>query len=75
MTDKRIQNTRCMQHFSPDDMIEYHCDYTQCRYCGHNYSVSKYRKRQIAKYGLVKGKDGLWRYKVIKKERKSSGRN
>lgn len=63
-------NKYCLQKFDVLDMIEYGCSYSQCRHCGHNENVARYRKQLIRKYGLTKrDSDGLRRFIVPKRRR------
>ena len=72
MGRERKPNKFCGQHFDELEMIEYHCNYNDCRHCGHNPRVAAYRKRMIAKYGLKPNEDGLLQYNVIRRGRKSA---
>ena len=67
-------NKNCGQHFDELEMIEYHCNYGDCKRCGHNPRVAAYRKRMLAKYGMAKGKNGLWRY-IVKRRYANSGKH
>ncbi len=64
-------NKFCGQQFDELEMMEYHCNYADCKHCGHNPRVAMYRKRMIAKYGLKLNSKGLWQYTVIRRGRKS----
>lgn len=66
------ENKVCMQRLDAYEMMEQGCSYSECRHCGFNKNVHRYRKEMIAKYGLTKGKDGLWRF-IIKRWRDCDG--
>lgn len=67
-------NRFCLQGFDELDMIEYECSYSDCRRCGHNENVAKYRKHLIDTYGLKKGDDGLYRFIIPKRSRGNGGK-
>lgn len=70
--DKELKkNKLCGQGFNELDMIEYGCNFADCKSCGHNPRVAAYRRRQVLKYGLTKGKNGLWHYTVIRRSKKN----
>lgn len=64
----------CMQEFTVEDMIEYGCNYSDCKHCGHNRNVWRYRRQQIEKNGLTKCDDGLYRFLIIKRSRGNGGK-
>ena len=57
----------CMIGKSPSKDIE--CSETKCERCGWNKQVAEERKRRMAEDGLVKGKDGLMRVKIYRRDR------
>lgn len=59
----------CSQNFTERDMMDYECNYDECRTCGFNYHVMDFRKRQIEKYGLTRCEDGLYRYIIPERRR------
>lgn len=71
---KLTANKYCRQEFTIEDMIEYGCSYSDCRHCGHNENVHKYRKRLIKTCGLKKCEDGLYRFIIPKRSRGNGGK-
>ena len=64
----------CMQQLDIPEMIEYDCNFSDCRHCGHNKNVAQYRKRLIRTYGLTKCDDGLYRFIIPKRSRGNGGK-
>lgn len=62
-------NKYCRQHLDVLEMIECGCSYSDCRHCGHNENVHKYRKRLLKIYGLTKCDDGLYRLIIPRRRR------
>lgn len=62
-------NKYCRQEFAVEEMIEYGCNYSDCKHCGHNHNVWRYRRKLIEKYGLTKWDDGLYRLVLPRRRR------
>ena len=68
--DKELKkNKLCGQEFNEVDMMEYGCSFVDCKRCCHNPRVAAYRRKQIQKYGLTMGNNGLWHYTVIRRSK------
>ncbi len=55
-------NKYCRQQLDVLEMMELGCTYADCKHCGHNENVWRYRMRLIHTYGLTKCDDGLYRF-------------